>query len=241
MRKHEFEARLRHIRRFYEMLEELEASVGGKRTLADAHGRMDWPERGVYFFFEPGEERTTSGSGLRVVRVGTHALKAGSRTTLWRRLRTHRGTVGGSNPGGGNQRASVFRLHVGTALIRRDHWPETVAGNWGVGSSADKWIRERERPLERAVSQHIRSMPFLWVSVEDEPGPASLRGYIERNAIALLSNYNSQHVPVDPPSAVWLGHWATSEPIRRSGLWNANHVVGGYDPGFLTVLQGHVS
>ncbi len=231
-----FETCLRDIQRFYEILDELEASVGGKRTLEEAHGRMNWPERGVYFFFEPGEKRTTSGTGPRVVRVGTHALKASGQATLWNRLRQHRGPVGGSNPGGGNHRGSVFRLHVGTALIDRDDWPQAVAGDWGVGSSASKMIRERERPLERAVSQHIRSMPFLWIGVEDEPGPASLRGYIERNAIALLSNYCFQDTPIDPPSDTWLGHWATNDYVQRSGLWNVNHVAETYDPGFLDIL-----
>jgi hypothetical protein len=38
----------------------------------------------------------------------------------------------------------------------------------------------------------------LWLSVDDEPGPQSLRGCIERNAIALLSNYGK--LPIDPPS-----------------------------------------
>jgi len=231
-----FEVRLHDIQRFYEILDKLEVSVGGKRTLEGAHGRMNWPERGVYFFFEPGEERTTSGTGLRVVRGGTHALKARSKSTLWNRLRTHRGHVGGSNPGGGDHRRSVFRLHVGTALIDRDGWPQMVASNWGMGSSAGKPVRERERPLERAVSQHIRRMPFLWIGVEDEPGPASLRGYIERNAIALLSNYNFQENPIDSPSSDWLGHWATSEQVRCSGLWNANHVTETYAPGFLDLL-----
>ena len=65
----------------------------GKRTLAQADANADLPRRGVYFFFEPGEERTTSGSGLRVVRAGTHALKPGSKGTLWNRLSTHRGTL----------------------------------------------------------------------------------------------------------------------------------------------------
>ena len=231
-----FEVRLHDIQRFYEILDKLEVSVGGKRTLEGAHGRMNWPERGVYFFFEPGEERTTSGTGLRVVRVGTHALKARSKSTLWNRLRTHRGHVGGSNPGGGNHRSSVFRLHVGTALIDRDGWPQMVASNWGMGSSAGKPVRERERPLERAVSQHIRRMPFLWIGIEDEPGPASLRGYIERNAIALLSNYYFQDTPIDPPSDTWLGHWATSDYVQRSGLWNVNHVAETHDPGFLDIL-----
>jgi hypothetical protein len=236
----EFETRLRDIHRFYEILDTLEVGVGGKRTLETAHGRMNWPERGVYFFFEPGEERTTSGTGPRVVRVGTHALKTRSKSTLWNRLRTHRGHVGGSNPGGGNHRASVFRLHVGTALIDRDGWPRAVAGNWGVGGSAGKPVRERERPLEQAVSQHIRSMPFLWIGVEDEPGPASLRGYIERNAIALLSNYNFQDTPIDPPSDTWLGYWATNDYVQRSGLWNVNHVAKTYDPGFLDILPEQI-
>ena len=52
---------------------------------------MSWPKRGVHFFREPGEVRTDSGTGPRVVHVGTHALKAGSQTKLWDRLSQHRG------------------------------------------------------------------------------------------------------------------------------------------------------
>lgn len=237
----EFESRLQNICQFYEILEDLEGTVGGKRMLKNATGRVDWPERGVYFFFEPGEVQTTSSSGLRVVRVGTHALKAGSQTTLWNRLRTHRGTLSGSRPGGGNHRGSVFRLHVGTALIRRDNWPDDVASQWAKGSSANKSVRQQEYPLEQAVSHYIRGMPFLWVAVGDEPGPDSLRGYIERNVIALLSNHNFPENPIDPQSHTWLGQWAASEQIRRSGLWNVNHVTETCDPNFLHVLRDHIS
>ncbi len=48
--------------------------VGGARLRAKCTGRMDWPRRGVYFFIEPNQVRTDSGTGPRVVRVGTHAL-----------------------------------------------------------------------------------------------------------------------------------------------------------------------
>lgn len=237
----EFESRLQNVCQFYEILENLERAVGGKRMLENASGRMNWPERGVYFFFEPGEVRTTSSRGMRVVRIGTHALKAGSQTTLWNRLRTHRGTLSGLRQGGGNHRGSVFRLHVGTALIQQDNWPDDVASQWAKGSSANKSIRQQEYPLEQAVSHYIRRMPFLWVAVGDEPGPDSLRGYIERNVIALLSNHNFPENPIDPQSHTWLGQRAASEQIRRSGLWNVNHVTETCDSNFLRVLRDHAS
>lgn len=68
--------------RFYELLSRIEERVCGRRRLAECNGRMDWPKRGVYFFFEEGEERRGSGTGGRVVRVGTHALTEKSKTTL---------------------------------------------------------------------------------------------------------------------------------------------------------------
>jgi len=83
-------------------------------------------------------------------------------------------------------------------------------------------------------------MPFLWLAVEDEPGPKSLCGVIERNSIALLSNFNTPDVPLDPPSPNWLGRWADRELVRRSGLWNVNHVAEVYDPAFLDLMEGLV-
>ncbi|HTV26286.1 MAG TPA: hypothetical protein VMF32_00715 [Xanthobacteraceae bacterium] len=96
--------------RFYDLLARLEEKIGGARVLSDCSGRMNWPQRGVYFFFEPGELRSDTGNGPRVVRVGTHALTDTSRTTLWKRLSQHRGT---GNAGGGNHRGSIFRLLIG--------------------------------------------------------------------------------------------------------------------------------
>lgn len=94
---------------------------------------MPWPERGVYFFFEPDERRDPDPTSQRVVRIGTHALGARSRTTLWKRLSQHRGT---SNPRGGNHRGSIFRLLSGEALMNRD--PSAMAKSWGKDSSAGR-------------------------------------------------------------------------------------------------------
>ena len=77
--------------RLYGILEYLRKRIG-ERKLKDCHGRMGWPNQGVYFFFEPAETRS-DGQTPRVVRIGTHAVSKGSRTTLWTRLSTHRGSV----------------------------------------------------------------------------------------------------------------------------------------------------
>jgi hypothetical protein len=210
------EARRSSVDAVYASVDELRRRLGGPRRLADATARTGWPRHGVYLFFEPGEVRE-DGVTPRIVRVGTHALTETSRTTLWRRLAQHRGAVGGSNPGGGNHRGSIFRLHVGTALIARDGWHD-VARTWGRGGSASRDVRATEVELERAVSRTIGAMPLLWLDAPDRRA----RGLIERDLIALLSNYDRD--PIDPPSPGWLGHHADREAIRRSGMWNVNHV-----------------
>ena len=78
-------------------------------------------------------------------------------------------------------------------------------------------------------------MPFLWLDVGDEPGPGSLRGHIERNSIALLSNWGKGSL--DPPSPDWLGHFCDRALVRESGLWNQRHVNEGYDRTFLDTLE----
>ena len=225
-------SRIDDLKRLYSAIDWLKTCLGGTRTLASCNSRLGWPRRGVYFFMEDGETRSDSGFGPRIVRVGTHALKSGSGTKLWTRLSQHRGQV---QSGVGNHRGSIFRLIVGTALIARDGH---VCATWGVGNSASSEIRAGEIAVEREVSRFIGAMPFVWIDVDDEPGAESLRGYIERNAIALLSNYGKQ--PVDPPSAGWLGRHCDRERVRESGLWNQNHVDESYDPTFLDRLDEQV-
>jgi hypothetical protein len=87
------QARLDGLVKFNSIIENLKTKIGGARKLRDCSGRMAWPSRGVYFFFEPGEDRSDSGQGQRMIRVGTHALTATSRSRFWGRLAQHRGTL----------------------------------------------------------------------------------------------------------------------------------------------------
>ena len=235
--------RLRDTARFYELLDRLEAGVGGARTLAECNGKMRWPQRGVYFFFEGGESRYGSGVGDRVVRIGTHAISSGSQTSLWNRLSQHRGPI---RSGAGNHRGSIFRLLVGDALGHRGDCP--LPPSWGVessiGSAARKHgvsfstVKQQESRLETLVSDYINSMPLLWLAIDDEPGPDSQRAYIERCAIALLSQEDEGLL--DPPSPAWLGHHSSRESVRNSSLWNNRHVGEPYSPSFLDLMEERI-
>lgn len=218
------------LERFYEILNRLDRTALQGQLLGSYTGRSGLPNRGVYFFREPGQHRSGDARAPRIVRVGTHAVSRNSKSKLWGRLRAHRG----DRSGGGNHRGSVFRLHVGAALLERDSHLIAAVPTWASGQSAPRSVRDGEREHEARVSAHICSMSIVWTDISDEPGPESLRSYIERNSIALLSN---QLKPHDPPSPAWLGLHSPREAIRLSGLWNLNYVDDAYDPAFLDELE----
>jgi len=195
---------------------------------------MGWPERGICFFFEPGEDRSTSGSGPRVVRVDTHAITSGSKIALWTLLSHHKGN---SRTRGGNHRDSEFRMITGCSLISK--YKSLKSSTWGKGSSVSKKVSRQELMIEQEVTNIIGQMPFLWLEVNDEQSEDSHRAYLQQNTIALLSNWNKE--PMDEPSENWLGRYCPIEKVKGSGLWNSEHVEEEYDPAFLDVLAGYIA
>jgi hypothetical protein len=135
--------RLNDLKHFYEILSSLETKTG-VRKLSDEDWNRDLPQRGVYFFMEDDQKRSNSSEGLRIVRVGTHALGHNANTTLERRLRQHKGNGNGR----GNTRASIFRKLVGLAYRNKSEQHK-------------KYVTNNEISLESEVSKIIGNMPFL--------------------------------------------------------------------------------
>lgn len=212
--------------RMYRLLDELDDRYGPPRRLAESRSQTGWPDAGVYFFYETGEVRESGEP--RVVRVGTHRLTETSRATLWGRLGQHRG----SGDGGGNHRGSIFRLHVGTALLASGEYPEAET-TWRVKKPPPE-ARDRERRLERAVSQYIGAMPFRHVEVADRFDRAT----IESGAIGLLSN--CRRTAIDAASPAWLGHHADHADVRQSHLWNVRDVKNSWSDGWLSLFAACV-
>jgi len=215
--------RLEALRSLYDALERLHGETG-PAPFQDLR-RAQVPENGVYFFFEPGEERSDSGQGLRVVRVGTHAITATSKASLWGRLKQHRGN---NEVAGGNHRGSIFRLLMGDAMkLRNGHAVES----WGSGNNAAALVRLSERPLESIVSSYLNTMKVITVNVPDRLE----RQALETSCIALLSNYRKE--PLDAPSSSWLGQYSSREKVRSSGLWNNRDVDAAFNVAVLEILK----
>ena len=228
--------RLSDLRNFYALMDRLIILQGGHIRLSELGSSI--PRRGVYFFFDDSQPRSDSGEGPRIIRVGTHALTAGSSSSLRQRLSQHRGR----RSGGGNHRGSIFRLLVGQALIASGGASGCIS--WGVKGDPTKAslalgierdeLSTLEAPIEAEVSRYLSNLTFARLQVDDDPGPASLRGLIERHSIALLSNF--ERPSLDPVTPDWLGHSSDRPLVALSGLWNQRHVTERHDPAFLTTL-----
>jgi hypothetical protein len=137
----------------------------------------------------------------------------------------------------------VFRLLVGQASLLRDG---AELQSWGVGDTLGaaarargvdaRDVRQAEQGLELVVSRYIGELPFVFLPLAELTGMT--RAFVERNAIALLSNF--ERPAVDPPSLSWLGAHSSRERVRNSGLWNNRHVDETHAPEFLEELERRV-
>lgn len=221
-------------REFYKLLNKLFVAQLGGRRLGESSGKIGWPQRGVYIFLEPSEVSNDAHVGkmkFRVTRVGTHAVSKDSKTTLWDRISTHRG----SEAGGGSHRSSIFRSHVGAAIATK--FPGSTVSSWGIGSTALPHVREAESAMENAVSKYLGETRVLWLDVPDDAGPASDRAYLERNAIGILSRWSILHPSM---SDDWLGNYSGNPNIALSGLWNLNHLFERPHEDFIEVLGVYI-
>ncbi|MCA0401557.1 MAG: hypothetical protein LCH38_12160 [Proteobacteria bacterium] len=191
------------------------------------------PKRGVYLFLDP-DEPNLRRRGPRVVRIGTHAVSAGSQASLRGRLRNH---LGPSNAIG-NHRGSIFRLHVGRAMLEAGAGHASLP-SWGDGQDAKTDIKALEQAHELEVSNYLQRLELVLFDVDDPPSKDSLRARIEAQLIALFSDGLKV---LDRPSSAWLGRHSPVISIRQSGLWNVRGVGARYDPkgvGSVTSLIGH--
>ena len=146
--------------------------------------------------------------------TSNRVVRVGKSTILCSRLLQHKR---------GNKSNSVFRKLVGHALEEENK-----------NENPPKKLSKKQ--LDESVTETLGNMWVLCLPIENE----AKCGYIERNAIALLSNYNKNKskLQIDPPSQSWLGLSAPEEKVQISGLWNEVYVGHEeYDSNFLDELK----
>lgn len=222
---------VRDLDRLYDMLSIAVLREQHLRVFGSCSGSAKWPRRGLYIFCDPRHRRMFKPNTFKIIRIGTHAVSKGSASSLWQRLKNHKGQQDGS----GNHRGSIFRLHVGSALMSTQ---SIMCPSWGVGMSAIEDIRTRETALEMAVSKYLASLQVVALDVNDEPSKLSDRAYIEQNMIALLSGRAG---PVEIADESWLGYHCKNKAVRRASLWNVDYTELDYDPAFLDVVERYIA
>ena len=161
------------------------------------------PVNGIYVLFESGE---TAHDSNRIVRVGGHR----GQDRLWPRLIEHFLTE--------NKDRSVFRQHIGRAILTRDNDP--FLEHWNIDlTPAENRQRyagvidmKKQATIEKAVTQYIQSHFSLVVfRVQDKQERAEL----EKRMIGTVAQCPACHA-----SQGWLGRHHPNHNISSSGLWN---------------------
>lgn len=165
--------------------------------------RAELPDDGVYVFYERGQTaRLDDWTVDRVTRIGTHRADG----NFPGRIRQHYGNKTNLS---GNKNASVFRKHVGGALLRKQDPHDARIEPWLTQGG------KRDLDVEEHVSRVLRSrFTFTCITAPTKED----RMMLERGLIGLLA----QHGPTSA-SPSWLGHHAESRKIQNSGLWNTQH------------------
>lgn len=164
------------------------------------------PANGIYILFENGE---TGHGGERIVRIGTHT----GTNQLRSRLRQHFLNE--------NKDRSIFRKNIGRAILNQEADP--FLDSWELDLTTRKSRSEhpsvdleRQKSIERAVSEYIRSK-FSFCVFEVNEKDARLE--IESKLISTVS-----WCKACKPSGDWLGNRSPKAKIAESGLWLVNEL-----------------
>ncbi len=166
-----------------------------------------FPRNGIYLLFEDGEG---GHDGDRIVRVGTHTGPNQLRSRVQQHFIKE------------NKDRSIFRKHIGRALLRRDGDPlaplweldltaaEARKKNAGWGDQV--WLAKIEKLVTARIQQR-----FSFVVLEVPEKEERLR--LESRLISTVSLCEECCA-----SPGWLGLMSPKERIRESGLWLINEL-----------------
>jgi len=193
-------------------------------TVAYPFARERLPENGIYFFYEKGEVWGHGENQPRIVRIGTHREgNFRSRISEHFLLNDAKMNFGATRPPPHDR--SIFRKHIGRALLNRSHSP--YLGVWNIDFMKRENLRqyahlrdiEKERRIEAEITRLLREeFSFRFVVLEGQAARMGSGG-LEARLIGTVARCDTCQ-----PSPDWLGQYSPEEKIRQSGLWLVHHL-----------------
>ncbi len=187
--------------------EKLHEYVRGLKRYTFPFDKNDVCKNGVYILFEKNE---LGHNGERIVRIGSHD----GDNNLSKRLQEHFLKE--------NKDRSIFRKNIGRAMLNKNN--DSYLGVWDIDLTSKKAREEcqflikseYQQEIEKQVSKYIRdNCTFSVIEVLEREERLEL----EKTLIQIVSSCNECC-----PSQDWLGNFSTVEKIRKSGLWQVQHL-----------------
>lgn len=182
------------------------------------------PLNGIYFFYEDGETWGHGSTAPKIVRVGTHRGD-----NFRKRISEHYLLNPGKmvfhvvNPKPADR--SIFRKNLGRCILNQssDPYLKVWEQDFTYPSIQVEWGHIRDIPKEQEVEVQITDLlrnnfSFKFIIIKDEAGRLG-EGGLERRLIGTVSSCE-----VCGPSAGWFGQYSPVEKIRKSGLWQVQHL-----------------
>ncbi len=182
------------------------------------------PENGIYFFYEKGEVWGHGENRQRIVRIGTHR-EGNFRSRIADHFLFNDAKMNFDVTRPPPHDRSIFRKHIGRALLNRSHSPYLDV--WNIDFMKRKNLKqyahlrdiEKEGRIEAEVTRLLREdFSFRFIVLEGQAARMGSAG-LEARLIGTVAQCGTCR-----PSSDWLGQYSPEGKIRRSGLWLVHYL-----------------
>jgi len=165
------------------------------------------PDNGIYIMFEKGE---LAHDGERIVRIGTHTGDKELRSRIYQHFENE------------NKNRSIFRKNIGRCFLNKEQNPYLSTWELDTTPKKNKELfshlidKTLEAELENEISKLMQErLTFCLLEVPSNKD----RLHYEARLIGTVSGCTNCG-----PSNNWLGQFSPKDKIKKSGLWQENHL-----------------
>jgi hypothetical protein len=180
------------------------------------------PDNGIYFFYEEGEFWGHGGKRARIVRIGTHRKDGNFKHRIGEHFALDERRMGFDATRAAPRERSIFRKHIGRALLKQRGDPYLTIWELDFTSRAKRETYghrrdiAKEKLLESEITALLRgSFSFRFIVADGKGTRESLERQFIGTVAQCLQCCQSQN---------WLGNDSPKPEIRESGLWQIQHL-----------------